>query len=281
MEAETLAKPRVRTLLCVDLPDPALVAMRACGYGVVAMSPFQLLMSSMGPILTHTDIVLLDVTAGGQDKIDAVRKIRSAICMMGSACPILCISTARRNPRFILELIKCGARYARISDMAMLVEAIDLRLAESEQIDQVGPCFRVRHRFSRGSCAPGEEIASVELLENGDLFQLPLALSGRFLFNYLAENRAIALDAFQIASGLSGWFYREHGLNGGIRQTTKVRVATVKVLVQRIRRAMAAAFQRAQLIRDPYDVLRSFPAEGSKRALYRLRAEIRWEHQLR
>lgn len=277
-EAQLLARPRETTLLCVDLPAPVLTALRAYGYRLTVGSISRL----PGPTraeLEHADVVLLDVTVGGQDKMEVARRIRSAICMSGSTCPILCFSSTHRNPCFVLELTNCGARYVRIGDSAMLIETVELLVAEATQLERTSPCFCIRHRFSRGSCAPGEEIAAIELLLNGEYFQLPLALSGRFVFNCLAENRSIAIDAFQIASGLNGWFYREHGLNSGLRHTTKIRVATIKVLVQRIRQAMASVFARAGLARDPFDVLRSFPAEGSKRALYKLRADIRWEHR--
>lgn len=266
------------TLLCLSLPDPILATLRASGYRIEATDLSSVIPQQLHSALSGQEIVLLDVTTGGQEIIDAVQRVRSAVCVLGAPSGMLCFSAAHRNPRFVLELEKRGARYVRISDPTVLLEAIDLLLLEISLLKRNGPCFRISHRFSQGACAPGEEIAGIELLGHRDLFQIPLALSGRFVFNLLAENRSIALDAFQIAAGLNGWFYREHGLNCGMRQTTKVRVATVKVLVQRIRRAMASTFAKAGLTCDPYDVLRSFPAEGSTRVLYKLRAEIRWEH---
>jgi hypothetical protein len=83
----------------------------------------------------------------------------------------------------------------------------------------------------------------------------------------------------QIVSGLSGdWFYREHASNSGRRQVKKIRRATVKVLVQRIREAMASTFAKAHTRFDPCDVLRSWPAEGSTRVLYKLHADVHWDH---
>jgi hypothetical protein len=231
--------------------------------------------------LSDVDIVLLNVTTGGKEIIDAAQKVRSALCHSGASTRILCFSTSQRNSEFVLELERCGARYVRVSDPKMLMEALELLVAEISNIERNGPCFRISHRFSQGACAPGEEIAAIELVHDCGFFQLPLALSGRFVFNYLAENRSLCHDAFQIASGLSGWFYREHGLNGGTRQTVKIRVPTIKVIAQRIRLAMDSAFATAGLSCDPFDVLRSFQAVGSTRALYRLRADIRWEHRTR
>ena len=267
-----------KSLHCMDLPETMLAAIRATGYRTT-VSGISGWVDSTKSEVASADIVLLDVTAGGQNKIEIARRIRAAISMSGSSSFILCFSTVHRNPRFVLELTKAGARYVRVSDPAMLTEAIELVVAEGAEIESAGPCFHIRHRFSRGFCAPGEEIAVIELVHHGDFFQLPLALSARFMFNHLAENRSFALDAFQIASGLNGWFYRDHGLNAGLRQTTKVRVATVKVLAQRIRQAMTSTFAKAGLAYDPYDVLRSFAAEGSTRALYRLHADVRWQHR--
>ena len=266
------------TLLCLGLPDPILATLRAGGYRIEATDLSIVLPLRLYSAPSSLEIVLLDVTTGGQEIIDTVQRVRFAVCVLGATSRILCFSAAHRNPRFVLELEKRGARYVRISEPAMILEAINLLLLEISLLKRNGPSFCISHRFSRGSCAPGEEIAGIELLGHRDLFQLPLALSGRFVFNHLAESRSIALDAFQIVAGLNGWFYREHALNCGIRQTTKVRAATVKVLVQRIRQAIASAFAKAGFACDPYDVLRSFPAEGSKRVLYKLRAEIRWEH---
>jgi hypothetical protein len=50
------------------------------------------------------------------------------------------------------------------------------------------------------------------------------------------------------------------------------------VLVQRIREAMASTFAKAQVNFDPCDVLRSWPAEGSTTVLYKLHADVHWDH---
>jgi hypothetical protein len=89
----------------------------------------------------------------------------------------------------------------------------------------------------------------------------------------------LALDSHQIASGLDGeWFYREHAANSGHKQLRKIRTATVKVLVQRIREALKSSFAAAHLRFDSRDVLRSCPAEGSRRVLYKLCADVQWLH---
>jgi hypothetical protein len=160
----------------------------------------------------------------------------------------------------------------------MLFEAIDLLLAELDELEKHGPCFQIVHRFSQGICTPGEEISAVLLAHAGNFLQLPLGLAERFVFDFLAQRR-IAVDSLQIVSGLAGdWFYREHAANSGQRQVRKIRRPTIKVLAQRIRDAMSSTFGHSDLVFDPYDVLRSCPAVGSNRVLYKLCARVRWRH---
>jgi hypothetical protein len=233
----------------------------------------------MRTLLPTVDIVLLDLTVSSHDVLNAVHELNAAIGICNVQPRLLCFSTAHRNPRFVLAVEKCSARYVRVSTPALLLEAIDLLLAEMNEIQRNGPCFRIIHRFSQGSCAPGEEISAVLLANGRNFFQLPLALAQRFVLDFLAQHRRIALDSLQIVSGLSGdWFYREHASNSGQRQVKKIRRATVKVLVQRIREAMASTFTKAQVKFDPCDVLRSWPAEGSRRVLYKLHADVHWDH---
>jgi hypothetical protein len=74
------------------------------------------------------------------------------------------------------------------------------------------------------------------------------------------------------------WFYRDHAANSGHEQVKRIRRATVKVLVQRIREAMATTFAKTGLRFDPRDVLRSCPAEGTNKVMYKLHADARWHH---
>lgn len=269
---------RSDSLLCVNVPDPILEALRQAGYRVIVEHTCVTL-SVRQPIGTGTHIVLINATKGRSDLLETLDAIRARLCLSGGEFRVLCYSTIPRNPRLALEIEKRGTRYVRIADSAMLVEWIELSSAEMAQFAQDGPCFRILHRSSQGTCAPGEEIVRIELVYRGKPFQLRLSLSQRLAFDLLARNRSTALDALQIASGLNGWFYRDHGKNGGTRYTTKVRVPTVKVITQRLRQTMAKCFAEAGLSADPYNVLRTFHAEGSKRALYRLHAHIQWDHQ--
>lgn len=272
---------QTRVLLCLPANSsyPILEALRVGGYRVATVDLSRFFAAQVRSALSTADVVLLDVTTSGRDIMEAVQEFNSAIGIYDVQPRLLCFCTAHRNPHFVLGLEKCGARYTRISSPAMLLEAIELLLAEVSELQRTGPCFQIIHRFSRGRCAPGEEISAIQFAHGSNLFQLPLALTQRLVFDFLAQHRRIAVDAMQIVSGLSsGWFYRDHAGNSGLRQIARIRVATVKVLVQRIRKAMAAMFARAQMKCDPCDVLRSFPAEGSRRILYKLHANVRWDH---
>lgn len=254
-------------------------ALHSTGCDLMA-SPLALVKTSqMRNVLSAADIVLVDLSARNYDILQTLNAIYGVIGICNPRPRVLCFSTVRRNPHVVLSVEQRGARYARISSAPILLEAVDLLLAEMNALKNNGPCFQILHRFSQGSCAPGEEISAVFLATAGRLLQLPLGLVQRFVFDFLAQRR-IALDSLQIVSGLSGdWFYREHASNSGRRQPKKIRRATVKVHVQRIREAMASTFAKAQLRLDPYEILRSIPAEGSKRSLYKLHADVTWHHE--
>lgn len=268
-----------RQLHCVNLSLPTLASLREHGYSTTLSNIAEPITAQLRAMLSQADIVLVDVSTGRHELIEAVRRLRSALCSVGAVGPILCFSSVLRNPHFVVDLCKIGVRYARIGDAGMLMESTELLLAEIADLQSNGPCFRISHWFSRIACGPGEVIASVQLYRHDKSLQLPLSLSQRLFFNLLAENKDIALDAFQIVAGLNGRFYREHGLNAGMRQAPKVKVPTIKVLAQRLREAMASVFAKAHMKCDPYNVLRSFPVEGSNRVSYRLHADVRWEHK--
>ena len=230
-------------------------------------------------LLNSLDVLLIDLTNCSYDALSVLERLSVAMGISNVRPRLLCFSSAHRNPRFELAVEKCGARYVRISSLAVLLDAIDLVIAEMDQLQRDGPCFEIIHRYSQGGCAPGEETNAIFLVHGGRFFQVPLSLAQRLLFNFLADHRRIAMDSSQIVSGLAGdWFYRDHAANSGYRQFKKIRRPTVKVLIQRIREALALTFAKAKLRLDPRDVLRSCPAEGSKRVLYKLQAEIRWHH---
>ena len=107
-------------------------------------------------LLQSVDIVLMDVTQASRAILATVHDLAAAIGICDVAPRLLCFSTAHRNPQFVLDVERCGARYVRVADLPMLVDAIDVVLAGIEGLRRNGPYFEVRHRFSRGCCAPGE-----------------------------------------------------------------------------------------------------------------------------
>ena len=227
--------------------------------------------------IATSDVVVLDVTRRSHDVLKEIEEINAAIAVCGSDARLLCISGEHRNPRFVLEIQKRGARYANVSSTGAIFEAIESILAEANELQHF--FFRIVHRYSQGSCAPGEEIAGVFLVQQHKMFQLSLGLAQRLLFDFLAQHRQISLDSLQILSGLRGdWFYRDHAVNSGYRQIKKIRRQAIKVLIQRVREAMDETFKQAQLTCNAWDVLRSPSAAGTKRALYRLHADVRWQH---
>jgi len=83
-----------------------------------------------------------------------------------------------RNLDFVFRIQRCGARYVRVSDAQMLLEALDLLFTEMRHLQRQGPSFLISHRFAQDDCcAPGEEISAVELACDGNTFQLRLALA--------------------------------------------------------------------------------------------------------
>jgi len=258
--------------------ESAVLALKEHGYAVVTTELTEPISTQLHSVLLDVDVVIVDVTTINSSALGAIQDISSAMVMSGTRASLLCFSSVHRNPRFVLALEKCDARYVRISNLAMLLDAIEVVIARAREIQLNGPCFRIIHGFSRGTCAPGEEITAIQFAHDGSFLQLPLALPQRLAFDFLGQHRRIALDSSQIATGLGDWFYREHALNGGKRQVIKIRPASVKVLVRRIRSALSATFARANVKYDPREVLRSFPAEGSNKVLYKLHADVHWDH---
>src|SRR3989442_16297 len=83
------------------------------------------------------------------------------------------------------------------------------------ELDNNGPRFQIIHRLHKAGtdCQPGEEVAAVFLLNRGHEILVPLPLSLRLVFNYLAEWYRIPQSATQIAAGIhASAFYSKHGL---------------------------------------------------------------------
>jgi hypothetical protein len=271
--------PRILIIASNDVRCPWVELLRAHGHSVEHITTSRPISTHVRSLLSTADVVLLDLTASTEDMLNTIYELQAAIGICNLRPRILSFSSVHRRPQLILNAQKCGVRYVRITSPEVLIDAVDVLLAEMSDLEHNGPRFEIIHSFCRvGCCAPGEEISAVLLSHAGSFFQLPLGLAQRFVFDFLAQRR-IAVDSLQVVSGLGGdWFYREHASNSGQRQPKKIRRPTVKVIIQRIREAMEFTFANAQLKFNPYDVLRSSYAEGSKRVLYKVHADVRWRH---
>jgi hypothetical protein len=261
--------------------EPCLAILEGAGHSVVVSAPPSAARAPLRALLAGVDVVLLDITSSAQEVLKTIVQVNVAMGIANLRPRLLCFSTVRRSPRFDVEVEKTGARYVRIANSEGLLDAINVALAETKELERVGPRFEIVHSYwqKENGCAPGEEVTAVFLCHQGQRFQVPLALSQRLIFNFLASRGRLALDSLQIVSALAGdWFYRDHASNSDHKQVARIRRATVKVLIQRIRVSLASTFAEANLRLRPEDVLRSCLAEGSKRVLYKLRADVCWQH---
>lgn len=164
-----------------------------------------------------------------------------------------------------------------MSDLDVIVEEVDLLVAEAAWLNARGPHFVILHLWqkagSRG-CFPGEEVAQVQFINRAREFPLKLGLGPLIEFDYLARHRWLPRKASQLAAEISADpFCSLHAANApkSERRTRRYTHASVKVFAQRIRDAMALAFRDAGVSLDPHSVLLS--DQG-----YRLKASIEWIH---
>ena len=265
-------------LIAIDAMSEPL---RSRGYHLIDADLSRPTAAHVRVLLQAVDIVLLDVALADANTLAQIREVSAAIGLCDVKPRILCFSTLHCNARFVSDVEKCGARYARVSDAGTLVESIELLLFEMDRLRRSGPLVHILHRFAQGTrsdhftcgCAPGEEVAAV-LLPQANQPQLPLSLTERCIVDILASHRRVALDAAQIVGVLTAeWFYRDHACNSGVPQRIKVRVPTVKVSIGRIRAAVAVKLAEAHLEINAYDVVESVPVVGSNRVLYKLNAD--------
>jgi len=102
-------------------------------------------------------------------------------------------------------------------------------------------------------------------------YLLPLSASLLSMFDYLSQHR-LPQNAGQIVRGM-----RPRRNNVNTRKTHTISRSSVKVYIERIRRALQGAFNEAHVKLDPCAVLRSEPTETNE-IRYRLRAHIERIH---
>ena len=160
--------------------------------------------------------------------------------------------------------------------LSLVVEEVDLLIAEAERLNARGPHLVIIHRWQEpgNQCLAGEEIAAARFVFRGREFQLELGLGPLILLDYLARHRWLTSSASQLAAEINAdIFGMHHGANApkSRKQTRKFTHSSVKVYAQRIREAMALAFREAGVALDPFLVLISEPGYG-------LKASVEWIH---
>jgi hypothetical protein len=154
--------------------------------------------------------------------------------------------------------------YARFESIR---EEIEVLVTERKELLAIGPQFKIVCRYGQGTdCQCAEEISWVLLLHRSHEYLLPLSGSLLSMFDYLSQHR-LPQSAEQIVRGML-----QRGSNVNTKKMRTISRSSVKVYIERIRRALRVAFNEAQVKLDPYAVLRSEPTETNE-IRYCLRAQ--------
>lgn len=165
---------------------------------------------------------------------------------------------------------------------APIIEEIEFMLALLARTGASKPRLRVLHRLRQGSdCCPGEEVAQAWVIRGSEVFRLKLSTRGLLLPDYFARRR-LPQSASQIESGMrADRFCTEHAFNvlRSRRPPTLIGRRSVRVYVERIRQALALAFEEAGIDLDPRSVLVSDRAVDCNEVAYLLKANVEWIHE--
>jgi len=169
-----------------------------------------------------------------------------------------------------------------MNKLAPILDRVDFLLLERRHLQAAGPHFVILHESQSDEwiCAPGESVRAVHLVHRGHEFYVPLSLTLRLLFDFLAKHSRLPQTASEIAVRFrADCFYAQHGSNitkdGSL--TRRLARSAVRVYVERIRRALALSFQKANLRLDPFKVLASEQTVMNEVG-YRLRGSFEWFH---
>jgi hypothetical protein len=166
-------------------------------------------------------------------------------------------------------------------DFAPIIEEIDYVLAEMAALKASGPCLHILHKLHEPGtdCCPGEEVAIVSLVYRAHEIIIRLSPAQSLLIDYLARCR-LPQSASQLEVGIrNDRFCARHGAKARTREKYARRIGrtSIKVHVERIRRALQDAFREAGVDLDPFQVLASETTTGNQ-VLYKLRAHVDWTH---
>jgi hypothetical protein len=165
----------------------------------------------------------------------------------------------------------------------LVLEKLDLLLAELTELRSRGPHFRIVHRFRLPGtpCGPGEEIAAAYLVHRDREYWIRLSFALRILFDYLARHSRLPQSAAQIEAGIrADGFYSQQAATvmRNERITRGISRSYVRVYIERLRLALEKTFAEAGLLIDPGDVVRSEETVMNEVG-YRLKASLEWVHQ--
>lgn len=144
-------------------------------------------------------------------------------------------------------------------ELILVLDEVDLLVAELRELRERGPHFRIYHRFHKPGtiCAPGEEIAAICLVHRGREYPLRLSLSLRILFDYLARHNRFPQSASQIEAGIrADPFYARHSMNSGVgRSTRSIPRSFVRVYIERLIIAITQVISESNFPANPQTVL--------------------------
>ncbi len=163
-----------------------------------------------------------------------------------------------------------------------IMDRVNLILLEYRQLKAAGPHFTILHEFrSPGSiCAAGEKVSAVYLVHRGREVYIPLSLTLRLFFDFLARHARLPQNASEIESCFQAdKFYKQHGSNVASDGKLRRRIvrSAVRVYVERTRYALELSFREANLRLDPRNVLVSEETVMNEVG-YRLRGSVDWLH---
>lgn len=164
----------------------------------------------------------------------------------------------------------------------IVLEEVEVLLAEAVALAAEGPHLRILHRFRQpgAHCSPGESIAAAWLIYRSREYPIRLSTAMLQLLDYLGRHRRLGQTASQIAIGMRrDPFYAVYdGKTGAVRgRTRRIARSSIKEYVKRIRRALGSAFVDAGLSLDPYRVLVADATTGNE-VTYRLRGSVEVAH---
>src|SRR5258708_6369164 len=118
-----LADPSLHRKIVLDV-------LAARGYEVTAGTLSGAMLVNQTALPAEVGILLVDVTNAQHNFLNTLEALYRSIANAEADSRLLCFSFAHRNPRFELAIKQCGARYVRVTDPSVLVDTIDLALAE-------------------------------------------------------------------------------------------------------------------------------------------------------